>query len=897
MAAVRNYRYSASLNFPVAIQLVCLSLSWITASTVATDQSLSAAELSDLLLFPNFIDTTEPSIQDGLLAATEQTPVYVIGTIHSKDAGPSLQVQQSILRQVNNRNLSISRVTLEDYGSDDVSSFENAVQTLRTVRPDAVIGHYHWTYAVATEHLRIPYFVTSLTPRDQEASPFLIQLFPSGAVFAHAAEDVLQYYKLKKVAVFHDTEIGKAVLERLAQRTWMETTGFYVTEKTASKIRDHLKMVRAHYYNTVVAILNPENTRYLLDQGLSLSMFSPPHKWILLNMGLSLSMFSPPHKWILLNMGLSEYALQDYVDSRANISVLRLMMDIGNSESCPLSQADMRLETVAFHDAVQLFAEMKASQNPNQKKLSMRRTVKNLQIDGCTGKLVFSKFGRRRENFLQVMTLQGYLTGAGSSGREHKVWDWDEKEPSTPAENKRWSQQWSGTWRSGPEKLNQRMEPFRSYSALSHSDANVFPDTPLRVTINIVPPFTQRKTEKSLDTGHPIYEGFCIDILIEMSKLLGFKYNITEVPDGKFGSLKPPPRGWTGMIRQLVDKVVWSAIFVAFVGTSLMLFAVSRVNSDRQAKYAHNLRESFWYIWGTLLRGSLTGSPHAISSRIVSSAWWFFALIISSIYTANLAAFLTITIADVGINTAQDLALQDEFDYGTVEGSQTETFFKHTQMTYYARMWAHMSVLSPQSMSRRVENGFERVRKGKYAFIWDSPTIRYTISNDCDLMEIGSPFDLKGYGFAYQKNAPYGEKLSWALLMMQDNSVLYKLERKWWRPQICPSQKQSAKTKSLDLETVAGMYVVILSGALISMIICSLQFLYGRFTKRRKQRKKERGERQDSDDQLSREENNTKAGYPPVQKSTPGDNEITYANHSPSYFGNPEDWKLKYDSY
>lgn len=68
----------------------------------------------------------------------------------------------------------------------------------------------------------------------------------------------------------------------------------------------------------------------------------------------------------------------------------------------------------------------------------------------------------------------------------------------------------------------------------------------------------------------------------------------------------------------------------------------------RKAQYTSNLLESFWYIWGTLLRGSLSGSPYAISSRIVSSAWWFFCLIVTSIYTANLAAFLTITIGDAG---------------------------------------------------------------------------------------------------------------------------------------------------------------------------------------------------------------------------------------------------------
>ena len=89
------------------------------------------------------------------------------------------------------------------------TSHLSAVQGLRLERPDAVVGHYSWVYAAATEHMRIPYFVTSLTPREQPESSYLIQLFPPGAAFAQASEDTLNYYKLNKIAVFYDTEIGK----------------------------------------------------------------------------------------------------------------------------------------------------------------------------------------------------------------------------------------------------------------------------------------------------------------------------------------------------------------------------------------------------------------------------------------------------------------------------------------------------------------------------------------------------------------------------------------------------------------------------------------------------------------------------------------------------------------
>ena len=75
---------------------------------------------------------------------------------------------------------------------------------------------------------------------------------------------------------------GSVVLERLAQRIQMEVTGFFVTEKTQSKLRDQLKTVRALYYNTIVAVLNPENTKYLLDQvGLSLlSLSTTTQLWL-----------------------------------------------------------------------------------------------------------------------------------------------------------------------------------------------------------------------------------------------------------------------------------------------------------------------------------------------------------------------------------------------------------------------------------------------------------------------------------------------------------------------------------------------------------------------------------------------------------------------------------------
>jgi hypothetical protein len=56
--------------------------------------------------------------------------------------------------------------------------------------------------------------------------------------------------------------------------------------------------------------------------------------------------------------------------------------------------------------------------------------------------------------------------------------------------------------------------------------------------------------------------------------------------------------------------------------------------------------------------------------------WWFFALIMCSSYTANLAAFLTNAAMDDSIKNADDLAMQTKIKYGTVAGGSTYSFFK-----------------------------------------------------------------------------------------------------------------------------------------------------------------------------------------------------------------------------
>ena len=59
---------------------------------------------------------------------------------------------------------------------------------------------------------------------------------------------------------------------------------------------------------------------------------------------------------------------------------------------------------------------------------------------------------------------------------------------------------------------------------------------------------------KKQDGGSIWYEGYCIDLIEELAKLLKFTYEIYPSPDGFYGA-ETENGTWDGMIGELISKV------------------------------------------------------------------------------------------------------------------------------------------------------------------------------------------------------------------------------------------------------------------------------------------------------------------------------------------------------
>ncbi|KAG2462286.1 GRID1 protein, partial [Polypterus senegalus] len=205
------------------------------------------------------------------------------------------------------------------------------------------------------------------------------------------------------------------------------------------------------------------------------------------------------------------------------------------------------------------------------------------------------------------------------------------------------------------------------------------------------------------------YKGFSIDVLDALAKNLGFKYDIYQASDSKYG-IQLQNGSWNGMIGELINKradlaisaititperesvvdfskrymdysvgilirkpeekinifslfapfdlAVWACIAAAIPVVGVLIFVLNRIQAVRgQTPPAHqqqpsgsspstSLHSAIWIVYGAFVQQGGESIVSSVALRIVMGSWWLFTLIVCSSYTANLAAYLTVSRMD-----------------------------------------------------------------------------------------------------------------------------------------------------------------------------------------------------------------------------------------------------------
>lgn len=331
--------------------------------------------------------------------------------------------------------------------------------------------------------------------------------------------------------------------------------------------------------------------------------------------------------------------------------------------------------------------------------------------------------------------------------------------------------------------------------------------------------------------------------------------------------LKKPevPQDWFKFLTVL-DGEVWMSITIAYFVTSLVIFLFDRLSpysyknrkdltSSDRSNLDFDLKDSFWFCITSLTPQGGGEAPQNLSGRIVAGAWWLFCFIIIASYTANLAAFLTVSRLDLPIESLDDLSKQYRIKYAPADGSAEKLYFE--RMAYieeiFYKIWKDMSLNDSLSEEERSKfavwdypisdkytkiwsqikqvglppdsaTGIQRVRESTldegFALLADANTIRYAVMTDCSLKAVGDEFSRKPVALGLRKgDDELKNHVNQAILKLINQRFMETLREKWWTNNpdraICV---EDDKSDGLSVRNICGVFIIIFAGVGLSFV-------------------------------------------------------------------------------
>ncbi|KAI4458353.1 ionotropic glutamate receptor [Holotrichia oblita] len=483
----------------------------------------------------------------------------------------------------------------------------------------------------------------------------------------------------------------------------------------------------------------------------------------------TINMFEDYRSYVLMSLDAHTIDISGLKNNSANITTLRMISTNKNSVRNVIRDWEFMEEQ--FQRPTKIDPET-----------IKRPLTSGILSDLLTGTIEFDGFGRRKNFKLQILDFY--------NGRYRHTGDWSSEDP---------------------DHIKPLATP--SNDTVYITDMNLQKGIIVRVAAKEGEPYVMSTYNN--DTGQIEFEGYAVDLIDEISKLLKFSYEFYLVPDKKYGNYDPKIKNWNGLIREIIDRRahlaicdltithergravdfsmpfmtlgisilyskatrkmpglfaftdplsqdIWLCMATAYLIMSIIIYITARLtpsewenphpcdNNPRELENIWTFKNSFWLTLGSIMAQGCDILPKGLSTRMITSMWWFFSLIITASYTANLAAFLTNERMGPTIESYEDLAKQSLIKYGCVEGGATATFFRDSNVSTFQKMWRTMASTEPRVFQASNKDGVKKVKTSKrmYAFLMESSQIEYERERDCELTQVGSWLDTKGYGIA-----------------------------------------------------------------------------------------------------------------------------------------------------
>ncbi|CAH8657789.1 unnamed protein product [Schistosoma bovis] len=409
--------------------------------------------------------------------------------------------------------------------------------------------------------------------------------------------------------------------------------------------------------------------------------------------------------------------------------------------------------------------------------------------------------------------------------------------------------------------------------------------------------------------GRNKWTGYCVEVFEEIARRLNIDYEFVEQTDGDYGTRLENGRwsGMIGQVSRkntdiglgpliqdaekslivdftvpyyesvgitMVSKInedlklgalffldvftwdVWvTAVAVVFIIGFLLAFIdkYSPYSYQNQPKKGDSesmgtvftVKESLWYVLGSCTQQGEYMDPRSASTRILVAGLWLLVLIIIAMFSANLAAKLTVSGLQGEINTFKKLIEQKEVKYTVRSNSSELKFFEklksaeesifeiwkqkvvyNNEFTANYTVWQYpvtekygiiYSRMREWGFSNSHEETIKLINDGWVIFM-ETPRAAYYIANECKLKRFDNRIGSWYYSMILIPRSPLTSAFNEIIYSLEADYTLDTLRAKWWASNTSRCGTLSVD-EGYDFEEVGGMFSLLGCGLLIGVVL------------------------------------------------------------------------------
>nr|CAH8819264.1 unnamed protein product [Trichobilharzia regenti] len=424
----------------------------------------------------------------------------------------------------------------------------------------------------------------------------------------------------------------------------------------------------------------------------------------------------------------------------------------------------------------------------------------------------------------------------------------------------------------------------------------------LHVSVLHDPPYAVRLGENQ-------WTGYCVEVFKEIARRLDFDYTFVEQTDGDYGVRLPNGHwsGIIGQVARkntdvglgplvqdaerslivdftvpyydsvgitMVNKVnedlklgalfflevfAWDVWVTTVVVVFLIGFMLAFIDKYSPYSYQNQLKEgdgesmgtvftvkeALWYVLGSCTQQGEYMDPRSASTRVLVAGLWLLVLIIIAMFSANLAAKLTVTGLRGEITTFKQLIEQDTVKYTIINNSTEMRFFEklknaeevifeiwkqqvvyNNEFTSNYTLWQYpvtekygllYSRMKEWGFTNRREETLQLIKDGWVIFM-ETPKADYYIAKECKIKRFGKRIGSWYYSMILLPRSPLTSLFNEVIYAMEADYTIDALKAKWWASETSKCEPIAAD-EGYGFEEVGGMFTLLICGLVIGVIL------------------------------------------------------------------------------